>query len=54
MRVVVSDAEYFDDNLLFNVEDIQKNKTLSKAPLRLTQNIRVGEINCSTSSMSTL
>jgi hypothetical protein len=41
LRIVISEAEYFDDNITFNIENIQKNKPPSRPPLRLTQNHKV-------------
>lgn len=38
LRIVMSSADYFDDNIIFKIDSIQKNKPPSKPPLRLTQN----------------
>ena len=42
LRIIISDAEFFDDNINFNISQIQKSKSQNKPPpLRLTQNNKV-------------
>lgn len=40
-RIIISTADYYDDNIVFSIDSIKNNKAPSKLALRWTHNNKV-------------